>query len=539
VPTKHEIEEIARERCGFESLYPVQTEAIDSITQGKDTLVVLPTGAGKSAIYQIAGYIIPGATVVVSPLIALQQDQVASIEAMEVGEAAAINSTLRIAEKNETFEKLQQEELEFLFLAPEQFNNEALLAELKQNEISLFVVDEAHCISEWGHDFRPDYLKLGKVIEALGHPPVLAMTATASPPVRQEIVERLGMQAAQVVVRGFDRPNIRLSVSRFMDEHAKTRGIVERVVEGKKPGIVYVATRRHAEELATALVEQTVKAVYYHAGLDAEQREAIQNAFMDDEVDVIVATTAFGMGIDKPNVRFVYHYDIPGSVDAYYQEIGRAGRDGDPAEAILFYRPEDLGIRRFFSRGNNFKDEELESVVKAVQRVKAVDLATLVKKSDLSRSKVESILANLQAVGALENQAENQLVWAGIRRNKVVAEVIRVRERHHQMEHSRLEMMRRYGEIHDCRRQYLLNYFGEAYQDPCNACDNCEAGRVVQEDVAEMPFPLNSQVRHDKWGEGLVMRYEGDTITVLFDDVGYKTLALNLVIDAALLRSAA
>jgi ATP-dependent DNA helicase RecQ len=532
------IRQVAHEQCGYEDLLPGQEEALESVLNGHDTLVVLPTGAGKSAIYQIAGYMIPGATVIVSPLIALQQDQVASIESMEVGEAAAINSTLRIAEKRETFEKLKQEEVEFLFLAPEQFNNEALLEEMKKNEISLFVVDEAHCISEWGHDFRPDDLKLGQVIEALGHPRVLAMTATASPPVREEIIGRLGMEEAQVVVRGFDRPNIRLSVLRFVDEHTKLRNLVERVVEAKKPGIVYVATRRHAEEVATALVQQTVKAVYYHAGLDKEQREAIQATFMEDDVDVIIATTAFGMGIDKPNVRFVYHYEIPGSVDAYYQEIGRAGRDGEAAEAILFYRPEDLGVRRFFAGGNHFKDEDLEAVVQAIQKSKGIELSALVKKTELSRAKVESILASLQAVGAVEIQADNRIVWAGGKKKQIVAEIMKIRDRHQQMEQSRLEMMRRYAEIHDCRRQYLLNYFGEAFQDPCDGCDNCEAGRVIQEDVEAMPFPLNSQVIHEKWGQGLVVRYEGDTITVLFDEVGYKVLALHIVVHSNLLKVA-
>ena len=536
--SQREIEEIARQRGGFEALYPVQADAIRSITGGKDTLIVMPTGSGKSAIYQIAAYIIPGTTVVVSPLIALQYNQVGAIDTLELGDAAAINSSLRAAAKAETFAKLQAEELEFLFLAPEQFNNERILEDLKATNVSLFVVDEAHCISEWGHDFRPDYLKLGAVIEELGHPPILALTATASPPVREEIIEALGMRQPTVIVHGFDRPNIWLGVERFKDESQKQERLIERVVEAAKPGIVYAATRRRVEELAAALADRGVPAVHYHAGLAKADREEIHDAFMANGVEVIVATTAFGMGIDKPDVRFVYHYDIPGSVDAYYQEIGRAGRDGKAAEALLFYRAEDLGIRRYFAGGGQYDEEEVSAVVALLKRRrKPVEIPALAEKSQISNGKLKSILTNLQNLGAIRRQDDDAILWAG-NGSDAVAGTMHAEERRRQIEASRIEMMRQYAELNDCRREYLLNYFGEAYDDPCDACDNCDAGNVIIDESGDHPFPLNSSVNHPKWGEGLVMRYEGDKITVLFDEVGYKTLSQKVVMEGDLLRPA-
>jgi ATP-dependent DNA helicase RecQ len=311
----------------------------------------MSTGYGKSAIYQIAALLIPGPTVVVSPLIALQRDQVEELEHENAGGAAAVSSFEAAGARREALEELAEGELEFLFLAPEQLAKEDVLAEVAAARPSLFVVDEAHCISEWGHDFRPDYLKLGAVAEAVGRPPILALTATASPPVREEIVERLRMRSPEVIVRGFDRPGIWLGVEHFHAEHAKRDALVHAVAGEPKPGIVYAATRRMTEELAAELAGSGLRALAYHGGMGRRERVEAQEAFMADELDVVVATTAFGMGVDKPNVRFVFHSEPADSVDSYYQEIGRGGRDGEPARALLFYRPEDLGMRRFFAGG--------------------------------------------------------------------------------------------------------------------------------------------------------------------------------------------
>ncbi|HEY9596495.1 MAG TPA: RecQ family ATP-dependent DNA helicase [Cyanophyceae cyanobacterium] len=535
---QQQIRQMARERFGYESLRLGQEAAIQALLKGHDTLAVMPTGSGKSAIYQIAAVLIPGSTVVISPLLALQRDQVDSIAQQDIGEAALVNSTIPTTERQDAFEALEKAELEFLFLAPEQFNNPETLERLQKAQLSLFVVDEAHCISEWGHDFRPDYLRLGAVIEALGHPRVLALTATAAPTVREEIIERLGMRDPQVIVQGFDRPNIWLSVKRFEDEAEKQQALLKRVVRVKKPGIVYVATRKKAEEVAEVLCNQGVQAIFYHAGMKAKEREQAQAAFMNDEVEVMVATTAFGMGVDKPNVRFVFHYDISDSVDSYYQEMGRAGRDGEKALAMLFYCPDDLNIRRFLASSGQIDVELLEQVATVVnEQDEPMTLRDLQEETNLSQSKLTKALTRLEEAGAVETLATGEIVPSEQRPelSEAAEEAVRAQECYQQYVRSRLEMMRGYAEVRDCRREYLLNYFGEKLDEPCGFCDNCKAGVVVEDDDEHKAFPVNSRVVHSSWGEGLVMRYEGDKMVILFDEVGYKTLAVDLVRQGGLL----
>ena len=537
------IESVARDTFGYESLHPGQVEAIASVLAGHDTLAVMPTGAGKSAIYQIATLLSPGPAVIVSPLIALQRDQRAAIQHEDIGEAAVVNSAERASERRAAWDELDAHRLKYLFLAPEQFSNEDTLAHLKGAGPSLLVVDEAHCISAWGHDFRPDYLTLGAVVAALGHPTVLALTATASPPVRAEIVERLHLRAPRLIVQGFNRPNIWLGVERFADEQGKRQALLDRVEAAEKPGIVYAATHKHAEEVAAALGARGLRARSYHAGLKAHERDDTQRAFRRDELDVIVATTAFGMGIDKPNVRFVFHHDISESVDAYYQEIGRAGRDGAPARAILFYRPEDLGLRRFFAGSGHVDVAAVERVAHAVRdhHQEPVEPAELRAKTDLSPSQLGTAISRLEEVGVLDVSATGAVAATGDRHDAhAVAEAaVQAEERHHLFVHSRIEMMQGYAEVLDCRRGYLLNYFGEPVHEPCGYCDNCDAGIVVIEDKSAEPFPIDSRVAHPTWGEGLVVRYEGDKMVVLFDQIGYKTLAVALVVENGLLRPAA
>lgn len=528
---------VARERFGYDHLRPGQSETIRAVLSGRDTLAVLPTGAGKSAIYQIAGLLRPGLTVVVSPLIALQRDQVNGLNDFG-SRAAEINSSLGNGERDAIFADLEARDIEFLFLAPEQFGNEQTMAAIIAARPSLVVVDEAHCISEWGYDFRPDYLTLGDVIEQLGRPPILALTATAAPPVREEIIERLGMAKPAIIVRGFDRPNIHLAVRMFADEDEKRQALIEQVLASPRPGLVYAATRRATEELAALMVERGVVAAAYHAGLPASAREEVQDRFMRGEVEVIVATVAFGMGIDKADVRFVFHADVSGSIDAYYQEIGRAGRDGEPADATLFYVPEDLSLRRFQSGLGQLDLDQTEQVVRTVLEAdEPVSIEDVRDEVDLSNSRLMTTLRRLEEAGAIELRSDGDIVPTSTDADpaaeaaSTACEIVATQRELNLFAQSRVEMMRQYAETDECRRAFILNYFGEASDATCGHCDNCEAGvvTVAHQAKGHEPFPTGAEVTHVRWGAGRVMRYEDDTMTILFESVGYRTLALDVV----------
>ena len=528
----------ARETLGFDEVYPEQERPIQTILEGRDTLVVMPTGAGKSAIYQLAGILLDGLTIIVSPLIALQRDQVEALDHAGLS-AAHLNSTLTDRERDDLFDRLDAGEIAFLFLAPEQLANEETVSRLQRAKPALFVVDEAHCITDWGHDFRPDYLQLRPVIEQLDHPPILALTATAAGPVREEIVRRLGMRNPAIFVQGFDRPNIFLAVETFLDAEEKREALLERATNHPGPGIVYAATRQATEEIAAALAEAGRSAAAYHAGLKDSARDEVQARFMANAIEVMVATIAFGMGIDKPDIRFVFHHDISESLDAYYQEIGRAGRDGEPADAVLFYDPDDLDLRRFQSGAGELKPEDVRPVLATIQRAdEPVDPADLREELNVRDSQINRALHRLEEVGAVTIQPTGEVEAVETKQSVDDAATAAAEAQDHLKQYAatRLEMMRQYAETTDCRREFLLNYFGEPYEGPCGNCDTCLAGTSeVSADTAE-PFPLQSTVIHATWGEGTVMHYEDDKIVILFPDAGYRTLDLALVQDEHLLR---
>ncbi|HEY0689252.1 MAG TPA: RecQ family ATP-dependent DNA helicase [Kribbella sp.] len=516
-----EIAALARDRLGFATLRPGQAEAVGAVLEGQDTLAVLATGTGKTAIYQLAGLALGGLTVVVSPLVALQRDQMRALSEHPAGvEVAELNASdhggQRVAR-----DMLAKGRPGFVLLSPEQLTRADVLELLAASRPRLVAVDEAHLVSEWGQDFRPDYLRLAAAIRGMGRPPVLALTATAAPPVRKEIIHRLEMRDPAVVVGGFDRPNLNLSVFTFADEETKNRRLQSHVRSSRGPGVVYVATHHHAEDLAAQLGIAGVSAEVYHAGLPARQRREVQDGFLDDRYRIVVATIAFGMGIDKPDIRWVSHADAPGSIDAYYQEIGRAGRDGEPADIELFYRHANLGINRFFASGG-VRDEDLFAVATAIGKHHPADVAELAAASRLSPARVERALGRLTdarvvTVGHRFDLAAHTDV------ETAVAAASAVEHDRREIARSRVEMMAMYAEHNGCRREWLLNYFGEQYEGPCGNCDNDLTGRTVAP-APDEPFPVGSRVRHPTFGPGLVERYDATTMTVLFDRVGYKEL---------------
>ncbi len=534
-----EIAEVARDVFGWDPLRPGIQRAVADVLDGHDVLGVMPTGYGKSAVYQLAGALLPGTTVVVSPLIALQADQLQNLAERDGAPVAGlINSSQPRAKTEEVWEQLAAGTLGYLFIAPEQFANDDVVERLAAATISLFTVDEAHCVSSWGHDFRPDYLRLGEVAERLGRPPILALTATGSRPVREEVIERLRMSDAHVLTHGFDRPNIHLAVQRHEDDHGKRSAVLDDVTSLAKPGLLYVATRKDTEVYAEALRERGVRAEAYHAGLPSKRRREMHAAFHEGEYDVVVATSAFGMGIDKPDIRFVVHAAIPESLDAYYQELGRAGRDGEPAAAKLHYREEDLGLRRFFA-STTPKRGDLRRFHAAAQEHAA--LAEIADAMEVTVRRATTLANLLTDAGAAELDGRDVRLLEPDA-DRAVQLALDAAESRKRIDESRLAMMREYAETRACRRQFVLRYFGDETAGPCGRCDTCDDGsayRIAGErdtaDGADVPFPLDSTVRHTEWGAGRVMSVEEDRITVFFGSEGYRTLSLQAVAEHDLL----
>jgi ATP-dependent DNA helicase RecQ len=336
------------EQFGFAKFRPGQEEVIRAVLAGRDAMTVMPTGQGKSLCYQLPATLLPGLTLVISPLIALMQDQVASLKQRNI-KAAAFHSGLTGSEKHRVIQDLNQKQLQLLYLAPERMQHEGFLQLLRSLWVSLLVVDEAHCISQWGHDFRPDYLKIGRLRQELTNPPCLALTATATARVQTDLCKRLSLRDPFKLVAGFRRPNLALSV-RLCQSRQEKLATLERLVRETEKGtiLVYCATRRAVEEVAEWLGQSHQSVGYYHAGLSDEERRLVHDDFRRGTVRILAATNAFGMGIDKSDVRLVVHFDIPGSVEAYYQEVGRAGRDGRPAACWLLFHERDLATQEYF-----------------------------------------------------------------------------------------------------------------------------------------------------------------------------------------------
>jgi ATP-dependent DNA helicase RecQ len=533
LPTADSIRRLARDRLGFDQLRPGQLEAISAAAAGRSVVAVLPTGAGKSAIYELAGLLRTGPTVVVSPLIALEDDQLAHLRDAGLS-AAVVNSKLSRRARAEALSTAGDVN-EFVFVAPEQLSNPETRAALMRVQPGLFVVDEAHLVSQWGQDFRPEYLRLSAQADALGADVRMALTATAAPPVREEIIKRLGLLEPKVVIGDFNRPEISLSVHRVFSREGKRRAIERAASDLEGSGIVYAATRAGAQEAMDVLAAAGHSVTLYHAGLPIAVRRQAMQSFLDGSTRIMAATVAFGMGIDKADVRWVVHADPTGSIDAYYQEIGRAGRDGKPAQAQLLYHDADLAVVRHLAA----RDGVSEAIVADVAHRLADGLAGngvdhLAGAARSTRSETLA-LARLVDVGAANWVADGGVRWNELMSVRSSLEASAEKSsREQEVQSSRLEMMRRYAEHTGCRRSFLLTYFGQNYPGPCGNCDN-DLQRPATPHWEE-PFPIGARVATEHWGEGTIQRYDRDQVTILFDDHGYRDLLVSTLLEKNMTR---
>lgn len=459
-----------QQHFGHDGFRPGQEAVVRSVLEGRSTVAVMPTGAGKSLCYQLPALLLPGTALVVSPLVALMKDQVDSLQARGVS-ATFINSSIDDAEKARRLDGVRRGQFKLVYVAPERFRSAAFLDAIREVDIGLYAVDEAHCISQWGHDFRPDYTRLGQVRWVLRPPRTLALTATATPEVRDDIVRVLRLKDPQVSVAGFDRPNLFFEVAHVANEHEKLVRIARACKDGG--GVVYCATRRDVEKVAGLLDERGVPALAYHAGMTDEERHRVQDAFMERDDAVVCATNAFGMGVDKPTIRFVAHFAIPKAMEAYYQEAGRAGRDGKPGRALLLFNHADVRLQERMVEGNHPSERlvhdlwgRLSGLGGGEVRVTERELAASIGSSPIE---VGSALKHLERAGHVLRTPRSLVVQdPGAELRVDFAGMAARRER----ELAMLRRMTNYAYHQGCRRAYLIAYFGDV-PGSCSGCDVC------------------------------------------------------------------
>ena len=470
---------------GFREFLDAQEEVINAIVDGADALVVMPTGGGKSLCYQLPALILEGTTVVVSPLIALMKDQVDALERRGIA-ATLINSSLSPAEQQERIRRLSRGDYKLVYIAPERFRSRSFVEALGQATIGLFAVDEAHCLSMWGHDFRPDYFRLNVVLEKLGRPQVAAFTATATPVVRQDILTHLALREPREFVAGFSRPNLKLLITPVANEAQKYERL-NALISEHKTGIVYCATRKRAEAVRETLKLGKISSILYHGGMKEEERTAAQDLFMKGKRDVVVATNAFGMGIDRSDIRFVAHFEIPGSIEAYYQEAGRAGRDGEPATCELLFNHADTRVQEFFIDGSNPPPAFIVQTWEMLRREKDANNELQVSVKDMSERvnsegndmMLSSALHVLDREGYIERF---DIVGRRVRGTRVLRPELRGSDlkldtaklaEKERRDRAKLKMVIDFAYSRICRQETILRYFGESDPTRCGNCDIC------------------------------------------------------------------
>lgn len=489
---------------GFDQFRPGQEAVVRSVLSGRNTVAVMPTGAGKSLCYQLPAVLLPGTALVISPLLALMKDQVDALTARGIP-ATMINSSVSESERFRRIEAMRRGVWKLVYVAPERFKSPQFLQALEGVAISLYAVDEAHCISQWGHDFRPDYTRLGQVRWMLRPPRTMALTATATPEVRDDIVRVLRLKDPQISVAGFDRPNLFLEVAKVSGDADKIERIAHACSAGG--GIVYCATRKDVEKVASQLEDYGIDALAYHAGMSDEQRRRVQDEFMRREDAVVCATNAFGMGVDKPELRFVVHFAMPKTVEAYYQEIGRAGRDGKPARALLLFNHADVYVQERMLQANypspqlirrvwSWLRQQHDLVMEASGGASAaipVDDRSLARRFDASGMEVGAAVKQLERADHLSRVVGGVL----LRDPETEPDALRVDfdalERRRELELRMLKRMTDYAYHRACRRAYLLRYFGDR-PVPCSGCDVCNGAYEIP-GQRPLPIPVKPKVR--------------------------------------------